>query len=105
MARRIKWVLWRERICQGCIMKKYIPLISLLLVVIVGQISEQALPVLVAAFTMSVVALPRQMFWQIVKLEVENPLVESFRVFYLLLTIPPALIGTVISPYDQPCKK
>lgn len=81
---------------------KYTPLISLLLVMIVGQISEQALPVLVAAFTMSVVALPQRMFWEVSKLEVENPLVESFRIFYLLLTIPPAFVGTAISPYDQP---
>jgi hypothetical protein len=86
-------------------MKKYIPLISLLLVIISGQISEQALPVLVAVFTMSVVTLPQRMFWEVTKLEVKNPLVESFRMFYILITIPPALIGTAISPYNQPCKR
>ena len=84
---------------------KYIPLIAFLLVIFIGQISEQALPVLVAAFTMSVVTLPRQMFWEVAKLEIKNPLVESFKLFYLLISIPPALIGTAISPYDQPCKK
>ena len=80
---------------------KYLPLISLLLVILSGQISEQALPILVAAFTMSVIVLPQQMFWEITKLEVKNPLVEYFVMFYILITLPPALIGTVISPYDQ----
>lgn len=82
-------------------MKKYVPLILLLLVILSGQLSEQAPAVFVPFFLMAVVALPRQMFWQVVELNTKNPFVESFKAFYILISFFPALVGTVISPYDR----